>query len=78
MALQTKQKINSKRPNKVTTQLSDKEMAAIQKYCKKYKIKNRSKLIRDMVFGSIMENYVKDYPTLWDQTVMADLVVEKR
>lgn len=78
MPLQAKQTMRSRRNNKITTQLSDKEMDAIQKYCKRYKIKNRSKLIRDMVFSSIMDNYVRDYPTLWDKQVMADLVVEKR
>lgn len=78
--MKTKQQKQSRsvRTNKLSTQVSDKELDAIRKYCKKYKIKNRSKLIRDMVFSSIIDNYMKDYPTLWDKQVMADLVVEKR
>jgi len=62
----------------VTTMLNDKEYSAIQSYCKKYKVKNRSHVIRQMVFSAILETYDRDYPTLFDKQVMADLVVERR
>lgn len=71
-------KDNSKRSKSVTTMLNDAEYNAISKYCSKYKVNNRSKMIRDFVFSAILQSYDRDYPTLWDKQVMADLVVEKR
>lgn len=66
------------RKHPITAMLNEKEYSAIQRYCQKYKVKNRSKLIREMVFSSILESYEKDYPTLFDKQVMADLIVERR
>lgn len=67
-----------KRNHKVITLLNDREMKAFEGYCKRYKIKNKSKVIRDMVFTTIFESYDRDYPTLFDKQVMADLIVERR
>lgn len=77
MAVKVK-KENHKRSKSVTTMLNDVEYNAINKYCKKYKVQNRSKMIRDFVFSAILQTYDRDYPTLWDKQIMADLVVEKR
>lgn len=77
MAVKVK-KENTKRSKVITTMLNDTEYNAINKYCKKYKVQNRSKMIRDFVFSAILQTYDRDYPTLWDKQVMADLVVEKR
>lgn len=77
MAVKVK-KEDKKRSKVITTMLNDAEYNAINKYCKKYKVQNRSKMIRDFVFSAILQTYDRDYPTLWDKQVMADLVVEKR
>ncbi len=77
MAVKVK-KENIKRSKSITTMLNDTEYNAINKYCKKYKVQNRSKMIRDFVFSAILQTYDRDYPTLWDKQIMADLVVEKR
>lgn len=74
----SKSKSDNKRQYPITTLLNDKEYEAIKKYCKKYKIKNRSHLIRQVVFSEIFESYERDYPTLFSKQVMADLVVERR
>jgi len=75
---QTATKKEQKRSKAIATLLNEQEYNAINKYCKKYKVRNRSKMIRDFVFSAILETYERDYPTLWDKQVMADLVVEKR
>lgn len=67
-----------KRVHKITTMLNDKEQAAIDRYFQEYKVKNKSKFIRDMVFSSIWKSYDRDYPTLFSPKVMADLIVEPR
>lgn len=71
-------KNTGKRSKSITALLNDAEYKAISNYCKKYKVNNRSKMIRDFVFSAILESYDRDYPTLFDKQVMADLVVEKR
>gem|GEM_PF-2358384 len=71
-------KETSKRSKSITTLLNESEYKAISNYCKKYKVSNRSKMIRDFVFSAILESYDRDYPTLFDKQVLADLVVEKR
>jgi len=73
-----KDKKEKKRKYPVTAMLNDKEFAAMQKYCQKYKVKNRSKFIRETIFSSIIQEYERDYPTLFDKQVLADLVVERR
>lgn len=67
-----------KRKHALTAMLNEKEYSTVMKYCNRYKIHNKAKMIREMVFGSIMKDYLKDYPTLFDKQVMADMVVERR
>ncbi len=45
---------------------NDLELAAFEKYCKKYKIKNRSKFIRETVMTEVLVQFDKDYPSLFD------------
>lgn len=47
--------------------LNDKEFEAIEAYCKKYKIDNRSKFMREIVMRFIMDKFLSDYPTLFDK-----------
>jgi hypothetical protein len=55
-----------KRIHSVSFQLNDKEKEAIESYCEKYKIKNRSQFLRKVVFKTILEQFMKDYPTLFE------------
>jgi hypothetical protein len=73
-----KKEVSCKRSKSVTTLLNEREYSAIDKYCKRYKVRNRSKMIREFVFTAILQTYDRDYPTLWAKDVLADLVVEKR
>ena len=63
-----------KRTHKKTVTLNEREIAALNEYCKKYRVKNQSKFIRDAVFNNIFKTYSDDYPTLFDKKVMAALV----
>ena len=42
------------------------ELEAFEKYCKKYKIKNKSKFIRETVITEILGQFDRDYPSLFD------------
>lgn len=55
-----------KRQNRVTMLLNDKELRAIEKYCHRYQIHNRSKLIRELVMKQILHRFEQDTPTLFD------------
>jgi metal-responsive CopG/Arc/MetJ family transcriptional regulator len=46
--------------------LNSKEMRAIDRYCKKYKISNRSRFIRETIISAILKKFDEDHPTLFD------------
>ncbi len=50
--------------------LNDKEKEALEVYCKKHKIKNKSKFMRETLLRAIMEHFLEDYPTLFDKKDM--------
>ena len=64
-----------KRVHRSTFMLTDEENSAIEKYCKKYKIKNKSKFMREAVLRTVMERFLEDYPTLFDKKELDDLIV---
>jgi hypothetical protein len=55
-----------KRVHKKSILFNKKELNAINNYCKKYKVKNRSKLMREFIIGSILQKFDEDYPSLFD------------
>ena len=55
-----------KRNHQLVFMLNDLEYEALEKYCKKYKVKNRSKLIREALMTEILVQFDRDYPSLFD------------
>lgn len=53
------------RSNRITIMLSDKELNAIDKYCKKYRIASRSTLLRQATLQHVMGRLLDDYPSLF-------------
>lgn len=54
-----------KRTHRQSFNLNTLEMKALQKYCKKYKVKNKSKFMREAVMTVILKKFDEDYPTLF-------------
>lgn len=82
MAKKDKNKIPShyreemlKRKNRLTIQLNDSELEAINLYCKKYRVKNKSAFVRGLVLKEVMTSFLDDYPTLFEKQVLDRLVV---
>ena len=50
----------------VTVLLNDSEMRTIERYCERYKYRNRSEMIRQVLMRSILKRFDKDSPTLFD------------
>jgi hypothetical protein len=46
--------------------LNASEMRALERYCDKYTISNRSKLIRETLMTNILKRFDLDSPTLFD------------
>lgn len=54
------------RNNRVSIMLNDSEMRALNRFCERYTINNRSRLIREALMRSILHRLDKDSPTLFD------------
>jgi len=50
----------------VVMKLNELEMEALDNYCKKYHVKNRSKLIREALMTTVLKRFDDDYPSLFD------------
>ncbi len=46
--------------------LNHREMNAMDAFCRKYKISNRSKFIREAVMTVILKKFDEDYPSLFE------------
>jgi metal-responsive CopG/Arc/MetJ family transcriptional regulator len=46
--------------------LNDSELRALTRYCERYGIKNRSRFVREIVMRSVLKQFEKDAPTLFD------------
>lgn len=66
-----------KRTHKATFLLNDKENEAIEVYCKKYRIKNKSQFLRESVLRTVMNQFMADYPTLFEKQDLDRLVVKQ-
>ena len=66
------------RKHAIVTTFNDIENDAFVRYCKQFKVKNKSKLIREMILKSIWIDFHQNYPTLFDKQELADLVIERR
>ncbi len=56
-----------KRKHSICIKLNAKEYKVLEKYFSKYKVKNRSKFIRELILKYVIEHLVeKDYPSLFE------------
>ena len=53
------------RTNRKSILFNKRELKAIDDYCKKYAITNRSKFMREAIITSILKKFDDDYPTLF-------------
>ncbi len=64
-----------KRKHRATFLLNDKENDAVAAYCEKYRIGNKSKFMREAVMRAVMEQFLEDYPTLFEKKALDRLIV---
>ena len=71
MAVTKKQGEKLLRKHKLSFAFNDLEHKALENYCKKYKIENRSKFMREAIVTTILKQFDKDYPSLFDSLEQA-------
>ena len=54
------------RRHRVTVMLNESELRAIERYCRRYKITNRSHFIRQTLLKTVIRRFADDQPTLFD------------
>lgn len=66
MNIKAKNKGDLLRSNKKMLCFNNLELKAINHYCKKYHVKNKSKFMRETIIKSILSHFDRDYPSLFD------------
>ncbi|MBQ9339531.1 MAG: hypothetical protein IJS13_04270 [Paludibacteraceae bacterium] len=54
------------RRHKVMMSLNDSEYNVLQRCCARYNVRNRSRLIREILMKNLLQQFEKDSPTLFD------------
>ena len=60
-----KQRESLRRTHRKTVLFNDKELAAIQEYCRRFKVGSRSALIRQAVMERVLRGLEENHPTLF-------------
>ena len=55
-----------RRAHRTSILFNNREREAINLYCEKYNIKNRSKFMREAIMTEILKRFDEDYPTLFE------------
>lgn len=59
-------RVREARTNRVSILLNDSELRALDRYCEKYGVRNRSRFVRETLMRSVLKRFEKDAPTLFD------------
>lgn len=57
-----------KRNNRLTLMLNGREMRAIDIYCQRYRIKNKSRFLREIIMTAILKRFDEESPSLWEES----------
>ncbi|MDT8401295.1 MAG: hypothetical protein RQ743_06350 [Bacteroidales bacterium] len=55
-----------KRSNRLTIMLNKREMRALNIYCQRYRVKNKSRFLRETVMSAIVQRFNDEMPSLWE------------
>lgn len=55
-----------RRTNRTSILFNNREQEAINLFCEKYKIRNKSKFMRESIMTEILKRFDEDYPTLFE------------
>jgi hypothetical protein len=46
---------------------NDREMRALDIYCNRFRIRNRSEFFRETIMKAIIKRFDEEHPTLWEE-----------
>jgi hypothetical protein len=55
-----------RRINRTSILFNNREQEAINLFCEKYKVRNKSKFMREAIMTEILKKFDEDYPTLFE------------
>lgn len=55
-----------KRVNRQAILFNERELKAIDHYCSRFKVNNRSKFMREAIITEVLKKFEENYPTLWE------------
>jgi hypothetical protein len=55
-----------KRRKRQAIMFNQREMNAIDHYCSRFKVDNRSKFMREAIITEVLKKFDQNYPTLWE------------
>ncbi|NBC82697.1 MAG: hypothetical protein GVY19_04870 [Bacteroidetes bacterium] len=58
---------NLKRTNRTQILLNNREMHAINKYCERFKVSNRSKFMREAIITEVLKKFDENLPSLFEE-----------
>ena len=64
-SMEPKKDVDLLRHNKKSILFNNRELNAIDFYCRKYRVTNRSKFMREAIITSILKKLDEDYPALF-------------
>lgn len=59
-------RVREARTHRVGIMLNDSELRALERYCDKYNVRNRSRFVRETLMRAVLKQFEKDSPTLFD------------
>jgi len=48
--------------------LNDREMRALDIFCNRYRIRNKSEFFRETIMKAILKRFDEEHPTLWEES----------
>lgn len=57
-----------KRNNRLTLMLNNRELRALNVYCQRFRVKNRSKFLRETLMMAILKRFDEEMPSLFEES----------
>ena len=72
--MKTDDKISQRSPLKRTRRIAfvmnDEELKALNRFLDKYKVRNKSRWLRETIITAVLHKFEEDYPTLFSENEM--------
>jgi len=56
-----------KRSNRLTVMLNNREARALDIFCSRYRISNKSEFLRETLMKAILKRFDDEHPSLWEE-----------